>query len=214
MQCQACMALSHWQGTANVGGPQSLTPTSQNFNLTLQSSNPHHGAPAKEHWQYPALGAATGKMDPLSISASCFALVGGIAKATVAVVEFTRDVRHANEDLDAIAAALQFLGTILTPFATSLPILKAIPLELMQRVDAILKGCATAVEQIDKNVTKYRKNKVFAKIGWIVSGQAEMQKLRRDLEGYKSMLHLGLQVISMYEVLPVSSVPCEGHITD
>jgi len=136
-------------------------------------------------------------MDPLSITTSCLALAGCIAKVSGIVIEFTRDARNANKDMDAISAELQALADILTPFTTSLPTLTAVPETLLRRVDTIIVGCATVVDQIDKQLVRYKKNKVFAKISWVVFGQSDMQKLRDNLTGYKAALNLGIQIISM-----------------
>lgn len=135
-------------------------------------------------------------MDPLSITTSCLALAGCIAKVSGIVIEFTRDARNANKDMDAISAELQALADILTPFTTSLPTLTTVPETLLRRVNTIV-GCATVVDQIDKQLVRYKRNKVFAKIGWVVFGQSDMQKLRDNLTGYKTALNLGIQIISM-----------------
>ncbi|KAK0652772.1 hypothetical protein B0T16DRAFT_455120 [Cercophora newfieldiana] len=138
-------------------------------------------------------------MDPLSIAASCLALASGVAKASSVVVEFTRDARNASKDMVAILAELQALGDILTPFTTSLPTISAVPQTLLTRVETILSGCMAVVNEINKLVGKYvyQRNKVFAKIGWSMFGQADVQRLRESLTGYKTALNLGIQVISI-----------------
>jgi len=143
-------------------------------------------------------------MDPLSITTSCLALAGCIAKVSRIIIELTRDARNANRDMDAISTELQALADILTPFATSLPTLTAVPETLLRRVDTIIVGCATVVDQIDKQLVRYKRSKVFAKIGWVVFGQSDMQKLRDNLTGYKTALNLGIQIISMSVVAPSS----------
>ncbi|KAK0625837.1 hypothetical protein B0T14DRAFT_88087 [Immersiella caudata] len=201
--CQACGARSQWRGS-HPGGRRSLISSSASEKLApapVQSepatSSSHHGVPEKE--QSFSLGAALAKMDPLSITVSYIALASCLAKVTGSVIEITRDARHAGEELDAISAGLQSLDAILTPFAIRLPTLAAAPKELIQPVNAILLRCVTVLEQIDRAVKKYRKNRVpgFAKIGWIVSGQSDMRKLRDSLEESKTGLNLGIHLISI-----------------
>lgn len=191
-----CMASSKWRRTASAGGPWGLRPTStQNFNLTSRAIHTSASASQGHHM-----------MDPLSITTSCIALASCLAKTSSAVIGFTRDARNANKDMDAISAELQALAAILNPFTTSLHTLTAVPETLVQRVDTILIGCRTVVDQIDKQLTKYTRNKVFGKIGWVLFGQSDMQKLRDSLMGYKTALNLGIQIISMYVLRLVSQL--------
>ncbi|KAK3339854.1 hypothetical protein B0T25DRAFT_364197 [Lasiosphaeria hispida] len=148
-------------------------------------------------------------MDPLSIVSASFGLASGIAKATIALASFARDARDAAQDLDAISAELQALAAVLDALARSTISMSStkasIPETLLQQIDATLVGIATVVEQIEENVQKYKRNKVFSKAGWAMFGQGDMRKLRESLEAYKMALSLGMHVVSVYALLSLTT---------
>ncbi|KAK1831986.1 hypothetical protein QBC39DRAFT_349884 [Podospora conica] len=138
-------------------------------------------------------------MDPLSIISASVGLAGAIAKVSMALTSFARDARDAAEDLDNISAELQALRGVIDPLARSLSSSgteSSIPEILLQEIDVILVGTAVVVEQIEENVEKYKRNKVFSKAGWVMFGQADMRKLRESLGHYKLALSLGMHVVS------------------
>ncbi|KAK0709972.1 hypothetical protein B0T26DRAFT_679312 [Lasiosphaeria miniovina] len=138
-------------------------------------------------------------MDGFSIAATCFSLAGGIAKASVVLVDFARDVRDAAQDLDDVLAELRALASVLNPLAQSLTrtTLSSIPEQLVLQVESTLGGCTAVVEQIDENVHKYRRNNIFTRVEWVMFGQGDMRKLRDSLEAYKMALSLGIHAISL-----------------
>ncbi|KAK5659722.1 hypothetical protein OQA88_933 [Cercophora sp. LCS_1] len=138
-------------------------------------------------------------MDPLSIAASAFSLAGCIAKASFAIIEFSRDARDAAKDLSAVTDELHALSAVLDPIARCLTTTSAttIPEALATQVDSALGGCVAVVEQITENVQKYRQDKIMTKTKWVMFGQSDMQKLRESLEAYKMALGLGMHVITL-----------------
>ncbi|KAK3326851.1 hypothetical protein B0H66DRAFT_170088 [Apodospora peruviana] len=137
-------------------------------------------------------------MDPLSITSAAFDLAMGIAKASIAILGFSRDVRDASNDLDAISAELEALTTILDSLGhgNSRATSASIPDELVVRVNDALDGCSTVVEQIEENMKKYKRNKVFSKTSWAVFGRDDTQRLRTSLAAYRMALSLGVHAIS------------------
>ncbi|KAK3361705.1 hypothetical protein B0T24DRAFT_113384 [Lasiosphaeria ovina] len=138
-------------------------------------------------------------MDGVSIAATCFSLAGGIAKASVVLVHFARDVRDAAQDLDDVLAELRALASVLNPLTKSLTqeTLSSIPEQLVLQVESTLGGCTAVVEQIEENVHRYRRNNTFTRVGWVMFGQDDMRKLRNSLEAYKMALSLGIHAISL-----------------
>jgi hypothetical protein len=139
-------------------------------------------------------------MDPLSIAASSFSLAGGIAKASIAIVEFTRDARDAAKDLDAVFKELQALTLVLEPLTRALARARGggtVFSDLVQRISSTLEGCLLVVDQINDNVHKYQRDRVWTKAKWVMFGQGDMHKLRESLEAYKMALSLGLHAISL-----------------
>ncbi|KAF8861306.1 hypothetical protein BDZ45DRAFT_740373 [Acephala macrosclerotiorum] len=56
------------------------------------------------------------EMDPLSITTTCLGLVGTVAKTSIAINGFVRDVRGARSDLDSVSRELQLLKSLLELF--------------------------------------------------------------------------------------------------
>lgn len=147
-------------------------------------------------------------MDPLSIVSASFGLAGAIAKASVTIVEFTRDARDATSDLDALSAELRSLSTVLKPLTQSIsgPTAAAVPETLIAQVKTTLFGCNTVVEQIEENIQKYRRDRIVSMAGWALFGQTDTNKLRTSLEAYNTALSLGMHAISVY-ITTLTSAP-------
>ncbi|KAF1997400.1 hypothetical protein P154DRAFT_284813 [Amniculicola lignicola CBS 123094] len=137
-------------------------------------------------------------MDPLSISATCFALVGAIGNVSLTVNSFVRGVRDARSDLDAVSRELGSLRTVLellgddaeqyggTHNATTLE----------KQVLDILKNCDITIYTIDKELKRYGDGKKFTKgVMWTVNGRGDMLKLRSNLEAHRAALDLALDII-------------------
>ncbi|KAK0611192.1 hypothetical protein B0T14DRAFT_607335 [Immersiella caudata] len=120
-------------------------------------------------------------MDPLSTAASAFSLAGGIAKALVAPIEFSRQACDAAADLDAISREIQVLNAVLQPLVQCTSqgrSRSSIPDALAAQIGSTIDGC--------KLVTK-----------WVMLGEADLQKLRDSLEAYKMALSLGMHAVGM-----------------
>ncbi|KAH6867555.1 hypothetical protein B0T10DRAFT_502328 [Thelonectria olida] len=142
-------------------------------------------------------------MDPFSIVATSFSLASCIAKTSMVITVFCRDVRDASDDLDAVAKELRVLGSLLDPLSTSLTQLgtnnRAHDVLLTQIGDA-LSGCLAAVDQIESTIRKYNRDKTWTKMKWAIFGQEDMEQLRRSLASYKIALGIGLHALSISTV--------------
>jgi hypothetical protein len=139
-------------------------------------------------------------MDPLSIAASAFSLAGGIAKASVALVEFSRNARDAAADLDAISREMKALNAVLQPLVQCIGQKRAgssVPDALAAQIGSTIDGCKLVVGQIEENVRVYQRDTVWTKAKWAMLGQVDLQKLRESLEAYKMALTLGMHAIGM-----------------
>ncbi|KAK5662269.1 hypothetical protein OQA88_8174 [Cercophora sp. LCS_1] len=98
-------------------------------------------------------------MDPLTIVAGSFALVGGIAKTSILLVNFSREVHDATNDLDAISAELQALAAVLDPLTRVLSkgATGGVSDALVAQVGVTITGCNAVVDQIEENIQKYRR---------------------------------------------------------
>ncbi|SPO00278.1 uncharacterized protein DNG_03123 [Cephalotrichum gorgonifer] len=138
-------------------------------------------------------------MDPLSIATSSFAIAGAVARATIAVVQFSHEAKAAAEDLEAVSRELHALSTILHPLTRSLSGAPdgSVPEEFREQLRSSLEGCCLVVSQIEDSVKKYQRDGAWTRTKWVMFGRGDMEKLRRSLEAYKMALGLGIHVVSM-----------------
>ncbi|KAH6892368.1 hypothetical protein B0T10DRAFT_483685 [Thelonectria olida] len=138
-------------------------------------------------------------MDPLSIAASAFSLAAGIAKASLALTQFSNSFREAAEDLNAISAELQALAGILDPLTRALCRRRQSPLpeSLLSQLENTLSSCVLMIEQILDTIENYRRNTAWTKTKWVLIGKDEVFKLRDSLEAYKMALSIGLHALSL-----------------
>lgn len=139
-------------------------------------------------------------MDPLSIAAASFSIAGAVAKASIAIFEFSREAKAAADDLSRVNSELQALTSILDPLARSLT--KTTPdgtisAGLAQQLESSLEGCALVLGQLEDLIGKYQREGAWTRTKWVVVGRGDVEKLRESLEAYKMALSLGLHVISM-----------------
>lgn len=139
-------------------------------------------------------------MDPLSIAAASFAIAGAVARASVAIFEFSREAKDASDDLSRVNSELQALTSILDPLARTSS--KATPegmisAGLAHQLESSLSGCALVLGQLEVLIRKYQREGAWTRTKWVVLGRVDVEKLRESLEAYKMALSLGLHVISM-----------------
>lgn len=142
-------------------------------------------------------------MDPLSITGSSFAIAGAIAKASIAIFEFSHQAKDASEDLQGVSRELQALAAILDPLTRNISRAPkgTVTAELSEQLESSLDGCALVVGRIDSTIHKYQKDGGWTRTKWVLFGRGDMEKLRGSLEAYKMALSLGLQFVSMWVAL-------------
>ncbi|KAH7121732.1 hypothetical protein B0J13DRAFT_531871 [Dactylonectria estremocensis] len=93
-------------------------------------------------------------MDPLSIVASSFGLAGGIAKASMALHEFSRDFKDCKDDVDKVSNEVQALAGILDPLVRTLSRTQNTPIfeALAPKVDTTIAGCSSVIDQLLVNL--------------------------------------------------------------
>lgn len=137
-------------------------------------------------------------MDPLNIVASSFSIAGAIAKASVAIFEFSYEAKDAAEDLNRVHSELQALSSILDPLARCLSASSPDTSDkLAQQLQGSLEGCSLVVAQIADLTERFRRDGAWTRAKWVRIGRGDMEKLRDSLEAYRMALSLGLHAVSM-----------------
>ncbi|KAF2467453.1 uncharacterized protein BDR25DRAFT_374732 [Lindgomyces ingoldianus] len=137
-------------------------------------------------------------MDPLSISASCCALVGSIGTVSLTVNNFVRRVRDARSDLDAVSRELGSLKTVLELLGDDVEQYgeNHMATTLEKQVLDILKNCDIVIHSIGRELKKHGDGKKFTKgVRWSVNGRGDMLKLRSNLEAHRAALDLALEIM-------------------
>lgn len=136
-------------------------------------------------------------MDPLSITAASFSIAGAIAKASVAIFEFSREAKDATDDLGRVNAELHALSEVLHPLTRILSTSSAVSGRLAEQLQASLEGCSLVVSQIADLIVKYRREGAWTRTKWVMAGRGDVEKLRGSLEAYKMALSLGFHAVSV-----------------
>jgi len=132
-------------------------------------------------------------MDPLSITASCFALINALSKVTEQVTGFIRDFRESRQELQALSRELQDLQL-------ALDLLKddTVPVGIHGQLFSMMANCHTVVDEINGFIEKHSRTKGVERAArWRTSGRDEANKLRLTLEAHRGALSLAVDVISM-----------------
>jgi hypothetical protein len=134
-------------------------------------------------------------MDPLSLATASFGLAGSITTLIFQISQFVAKVKDAQKDLDAVTKELESLKFALefleedtaTPDGGG----EAIP------VASIIGNLEDVVKQISVCLSREGEMRLTRKIRWAFSGRDEMDKLRRNLENYKSTLDIALDILAL-----------------
>lgn len=139
-------------------------------------------------------------MDPLSITATCFALVTTISKISIQINNFVRQVRDARGDLDAVSRELTSLKSVLKILSEDAENSTSggFPKSLVTQISPVLTDCRDVLEQTEASLQKYAGGGVKKGLKWSLSGREDMTKLRSRLEAHKSALDLALDVVALY----------------
>ena len=145
-------------------------------------------------------------MDPLSITASSVALAGTVAKVSIAIAQLIRDAREMRHDLDRVKRELDSIESILAMLADdfkrhSTESTAVMPESLVLRLSSVLTACEHVVLQIEALVTRYLRGGFRRRSEWLISGKADVDKLRTSLEAQKAALDIALDLIALYVCL-------------
>jgi hypothetical protein len=145
-------------------------------------------------------------MDPLSITTACVGLVTTIAKVSITVNGFVREVRDARGDLDAVSRELLSLKTVLELLSDDAETSTGggFPQSLIKQISGILKNCHGVLGQIESSLQNHSGAGVKKGVKWSLSGRDDMNKLRSSLEAHKSALDIALDMVALYVCLKSS----------
>lgn len=141
-------------------------------------------------------------MEPLAVVAASFTLAGCVARAAVAVTEFSIDAKETSSDLANISKELQILSALIEPLSNGLSRYgnsNDVSFQhLLGQVSQTVSGCQQVVEKIERVIKKYKgHDTLWTKVKWSLFGKDQIHKLGISLESYKTALGIGLHVISM-----------------
>jgi len=145
-------------------------------------------------------------MDPLSITASCFAIIQLITSTSGSICTFIGSVRDSRSDLDAVDQELQSIKRILEQLREDIDdqsgrrTKTGMSTQLEEQVLGRLQLCDKAIRQIEETLGKYRTmmdKSIGRQFRWAVDGKNEMQRLRSELESHKWALEIAVLVLTL-----------------
>ena len=140
-------------------------------------------------------------MDPLSIAGTCLGLVSTIAKASLSITSYAREVRDAASDMDAVSCELCSLKAVLETLARDIasPGCGAYPPSLAAQIPDVLANCNDVMTRLDRILKKYSGRSVMSGAQWSWIGKQDVDQLRSSLETYKNILSLTVELSTLYE---------------
>jgi hypothetical protein len=138
-------------------------------------------------------------MEPLSITATCIGLASTIARTSLVVIGFVKDVRAARSDLDAVSRELLSLKTVLELLADDVDdsSSRSIPQTLQNQIAGIVRNCTGVVVDIEQTLKKHEGGKVIKVAKWVASGKSDVSRLQLSLEAHKSALEIALDMVTL-----------------
>ncbi|KAK1752807.1 hypothetical protein QBC47DRAFT_432598 [Echria macrotheca] len=144
------------------------------------------------------------KMDWISINTGCFAVSNAIAKTSLALGNFVREVRESRPDLDSIATLLHSLDSVLDLLKDDAA---TFPPRLARATPFVLGNCHRIVDEIDGCLGVLGRGgvpRIEKKSRWLAS-RDQIEKLRGTLDGYRVTLALAVDLIALTDPARVST---------
>ncbi|KAK4185120.1 hypothetical protein QBC35DRAFT_440076 [Podospora australis] len=136
-------------------------------------------------------------MDPLSIAASCIALLEIVGKTASTVTTFSRGCREARSDLTAVAGELSQLQLVLELLKHDIAVVdtQIIPESLQTQALAIIKNCSAVISAIETTIEKC--SGTSGAVRWVSHAKTEVKGLRGSLEAHRASLNLVLELVAV-----------------
>src|SRR5438034_9133331 len=129
-------------------------------------------------------------MDPFSIAGICVGLRSTIAKASLSITIFKREVRDTACEMDAVSRELLSLDTVLKDLARDItsPGRESYPPSLAAQIPGILMNCNDVMTRLDQTLKKYSRRSLGAGAQWPWVGKQDVGQLQSSLETFKNIL--------------------------
>ncbi|EXL65403.1 hypothetical protein FOPG_18367 [Fusarium oxysporum f. sp. conglutinans race 2 54008] len=154
-------------------------------------------------------------MDPLSVAASCVALIQVAEKTFTAIKSFIIDCKGARGDLGAINHELSDLKLTLHLLQGLIPedgelFSSIVSCNVEEQIQGIIANCLDVTKDIDKVLSEHRGR--FAAASWAVQGKQRIAALKRLLEADRRALSLAVDTITLAATKDIKNDT--GHILD
>ncbi|RYP39608.1 hypothetical protein DL767_002156 [Monosporascus sp. MG133] len=139
-------------------------------------------------------------MESLSITTDCIALGNEIARASLLLNAFVRDVREARADVDEISRELHSLQSVLDLLKEDTDVL---PPQLAAETRSILERCSTVVEELDDCISTLNSNDMPRQDKrrlWIAQGRKDSSRFKPTLEAHRTIIGLALDLIEATKI--------------
>ncbi|KAI0830986.1 Rho GTPase activation protein [Hypoxylon sp. FL0890] len=140
-----------------------------------------------------------------SITTDCVALSSTIAKASIVLNGFVRDVREARSGVDGVSRELHSLQSVLDLLKEDAGLF---PPELAELIPAIIEHCSNVVNELEASISALSRNKLAKpekRSQWLATGRKEIAAFRTSLEAHKAVLGLALDLVGATTIRDVTS---------
>ena len=143
-------------------------------------------------------------MDPLSIAAGCVGIIGAIAKSSMAIRDFVRDVREARRELGATARYLAELEMTINLIKDDYTPGDGdseegqIPESITAQTKTVIGSCHDILAELDALMEKHNPRRHTAPLRWALKGKDDVSALNRQIEAHTRTLTMALEVSTLF----------------
>jgi hypothetical protein len=138
-------------------------------------------------------------MDPLSVVASCLALITAVQKSARFVTSFVVTYQDARQDLAAVSHELLDLEMTLHILKSNSEAKQQteLPENMHQRICDVMGNCTSVLAELDALLQRYDDSRSTSAMRWALSGRRDVEKIRSSLGTHKAALSLITQVTTL-----------------
>ncbi|KAK3386828.1 hypothetical protein B0H63DRAFT_468445 [Podospora didyma] len=138
-------------------------------------------------------------MDPISIGASCLAVVSAAAKTTSLIRQFVRTYRNAHPDLARLNREISDLDLVLVSIqnvdSEGRLASAGVPKAMQDQLSALIRDCTRVLGEIQSVLTKSMALGRWDQAKWAMNGKEKIDEQVALLEGHRKALDLSMTTI-------------------
>ena len=135
-------------------------------------------------------------MDPFTVTTACIGTIAGISQLTSQITNFIRQLKDAQDDMQAVLAQLGAVAKGLEQLRDESTKINY-PEDLQQRLIDMVRDCDTVVTSMQRVLDEASNATTARRLQWTLTGKNNMTKLSSRLEAHKTAVVVAVSVASL-----------------